>query len=236
MNTVGFVITHVSGQLNDQRHNKQFARWSRSKLLEYLNEALTEIGAYRPEAYATTLEHTLVQGSRQSLPDNGVLTGISANADGSTAHICDDKMLKGFGAYSNCMFKPVFVNGNPIYNVKSYAVDTDNNRIFYVSPPVPGGMAPKIMVTTNSTPPQYTMANWNIPLFVADKYYNNLIDFMTARAYQLDTESQIAQRQAQSLFQLFYQAMGAKYKIDSARGSGYYLGEVGSGDSRSVVR
>lgn len=236
MDTVGEVVEHVSGQLSDQQRGKKYTRWPRATLLEYMREAFREIGAYRPEAFATTSTVTLVEGSKQSLPDNAVLNEITANADGSFAHKSDDALMKGFGAYANCPATPNFVNGSVKYAVKSYAVDSGNPNIFYVSPPVPAGITVTVSATTNSTPPAYAEADWNTPLAIKDKFYNNVIDYMMARAYQRDTESQVSQRQAASLFQLFYQAMGVKYKMESARQSGYYLGDTGTGDPRAVVR
>ena len=236
METVGHILTHVSGQLSDQRQGKQFTRWTRADLAEYLNEALREIGAYRPEAFAVTDTYALSPGSLQQLPQNAVLEAIVANPDGSPAVKSDDKLMKAFGAYARCIPKVRFVNGRPSYSVKSYAVDSDNNRLFYVSPPVPAGIAVSVKATVNTLENKYTLADWDAPVTIQDKFYNNIIDYMMARAYQKDTESQVSQRQAQTLLNLFYQIMGAKYKIDAARNSGYYNGEVGSGDSRSIVR
>ena len=236
METLGYIITHVSGQLSDQRVGSEFTRWTRENLLEYLLEGLKEIGAYRPEAFSVTGVHTLVPGRVQQLANSAVLEAIVANSDNTPAHKSDDKLLKAFGAYGNCVTKTLFVNGNPTYAVKSYAIDSDNNKIFYVSPPVPAGLTVTVTATTNVLATRYTLAGWNTQVVLQDKFYNNLIDYMMARAYQKDTESQVSQRQAQTLLQLFYQAMGAKYRIDAGKNSGFYNGEVGTGDSRSIVR
>lgn len=235
MNTVGQTCTHVSRQLSDQHKNKEFIRWNRSDLLEYLNEAHLEVGAYRPEAFTAEQTIALVAGSKQKLPNGGVLQSIVRNENGVPPHKADDKLMKAFGAYAVCPPRPRFVNGSVEYEVKTYAIDSDDTHIFYVSPPVPNGLAPNVVVVAQGQATQYTLQDWNKPLAIQPKFYNNIIDYMMARAYQQDTESEVSLAQAQRLFQLFYQQMGAKYKIDSARNSGYYRGEVGTGDPRAQV-
>jgi hypothetical protein len=236
MDTVGEIAKHVSGQLSDQQQGKEYTRWHRDTLIEYMREGLREIGTYRPEAFAFTSTVPLVEGTRQALADGAVLEEITANTDGTPPHKSDDKLLKAFGAYAACAPNPRFVKGQVKYAVKSYAVDSANPTIFYVNPPVPAGISVSVLATTNSKAPEYDLADWNTRVAMQAKFYNNLIDFMMARAYQRDTESQVSQGQATRLLQLFYQSMGTKYKIDSARQSGYYLGEVGTGDPRSAVR
>lgn len=236
METVGHIVKHVSGQLSDQAQGKEYIRWGIPTLLEYMKEALKEIATYRPEAFATTEEVSLVAGSMQKLSNNGLLEALTANTDGSPIVKTDSKLMKAFGAYATCAVSPRFKNGKPVYYVKSYAVDENDASIFYVSPPVPAGLNVKVQATYNKGASEPTLADWDKPLFIADKFYNNLIDYMMARAYQRDTESIVSQQQAQRLFQLFYQSMGAKYKIDSARGSGFYEGQIGTGDPRAVVR
>ena len=236
METVAHIIKHVSGQLSDQSSGKEYIRWPRTTLLEYMNEALKEIASYRPEAFAVTEDVTLVAGSAQTLPNGGLLDAITANADGTPVVKSDAKLMKAFGAYAACSPRVRFVRGKPRYAAKSFAIDENDASIFYVSPPVPAGITAVVKATYANTEVVVGLQDFDSPLRMADKFYNCLIDYMMARAYQRDTESLVSQQQAQRLFQLFYQVMGTKYKIDAARGSGYYEGQVGTGDSRAVIR
>lgn len=235
MNTVGQTATHVSGQLSDQQRSKEFIRWPRKVMLEYLNEALLEIGTYRPEAFASRSDLLLKPGARQQSDTKGTIESVT-NLDGVPAHPTDDRLFKAFAAYAVCPPANKFVNGSLQYSAKTYAVDSSDATVFYVSPAVPNGLAVTVSVGVNGLPPQYTLADWDLPIAMQSKFYNNLLDYMTARAYQRDTESQVAQAQSQRLFQLFYQTMGTKYKIDSAKNSGYYQGEVGTGDPQARIR
>lgn len=236
MATVKHLVTHVSRQLNDQRKNKQFTRWTRLDLLEYLNQALKEIATYRPEAFARTIDLPLVAGRTQQVPEGTTLRGFGSDSKGNTAHSTDDALLKAFGAYIACPPKVEMENGSVVYAVKSFAVDSIDPKVFYVSPPVPIGITVVVKAQIDGKAPEYTVADWGVAVEIQDKFYNNLIDFMKARAYQLDSESLVSTQESQRLYQLFYQVMGVKYKIDSARNSGYYNGEIGTGDPRSVIR
>lgn len=236
MNTVGETIQHVSTQLSDQRGAHAYTRWRREHLLEYLNQGLKEIGAYRPDAFAKTYRIDLVPGRKQSAPNGDAVQSVSlGNGKDSMAHKSSSELLKSFSAYHDAPTPLRTINGVIQYKVRSISRDKTDQSIFYVSPPVPAGAKASLEIQVNSRPPEYSGDYWDKPVGIEDKYYNNLIDFILARAYAKDTESQVSAAKSQRLLQLFYQAMGAKYKIDSARNSGYYLGDVGTGDPRSMT-
>ncbi|MES2704849.1 MAG: DUF6682 family protein [Bacteroidota bacterium] len=235
MNTVGKIIEHVSGQLNDQGFKLEYTRWNRETQLEYMNQALKEIGTYRPDAFTRTEPITLVAGTKQTVGDFKTLKGIH-DSNGLPIHEGDASLLKAFMAYDYCTPKVQYKNGTPVYNVKSFGVSAADSKVFYVSPPVPNGVTPTITATLIGEPPELTLVDWDTELAMEGKYYNNLIDFMQARAYELDSESPNSRANSQMYFTRFYQAMGVKYRIDAAVKSGYYKGEVGTGDPRAVIR
>lgn len=233
MDTIGKIITHLSRQMNDQRANKKFVRWTRQDWMDYMNRGLTEIGAYRPDAFAASTTIPLVAGSAQRAPDGVVVDAFGPDKNGLSPVVADTEAYRAFSTYAKCTYKPKVVNGQIVYSVKSVVIDEANPQIFYVSPPVPAGVTTTIDAKTVGEPPQYTLADWNKPVGIASKYLNNLCDYMTALAYKLDSESQVSQAAAARIFSLFYQTMGAKYKIDAAHNSGYYKGELGTGDPRA---
>lgn len=232
MNTVGQIITHVSGQLNDQGFKLEFVRWTRELQLEYVNQALKEIGAYRPDAFTVTAEITLVAGIKQSVAAYKTLKDLH-DGNGLPIQSGDAAILKSFVGYDYCTPRVQFKNGAPVYNVKSFAVSGSDIKTFYVSPAVPAGLSPKVIATLIGEAPELTLADWDTKLEMQDKYYNNLLDFMQARAYELDSESPNSRANSQMYFQRFYSAMGVKYKVDSAVKSGFWKGQVGTGDPRA---
>lgn len=234
MNTVGQIIEHVSGQLNDQQFKLEYTRWSREKALEYMNQALKEIGTYRPDAFVVSETITLATGTTQTIGPFKSLKEI--HVDGIPMHPADAALLSAFLPYDTCPPKVQYKNGTPVYNLKSFAVSPHDERTFYVSPPVPAGMAPQVQATLYGEVPEYTLADWDTELGMSDKYYNNLIDFMLARAYELDSESPNSRANSQMYMSRFYTAMGVKYKVDSAFKSGFYQGQIGTGDPRAILK
>lgn len=233
MKTVADICEHVSFQLNDQRPHREFSRWGRAIMVEYLNQAIKEIATYKPDAFSETIAVTLKAGRMQQLEGGVTLRGL-IGPDGIPVPESDDGILKGFVRYAPCPPKPRIVNGRLDYKVKSYSVDSADSSTFYVSPPVPAGANVTVRAQVDGRTREYTLADWDEVVKISDKYYNNMLDYMTAKAYRMDAESQVSANEANNLFRLFYQSMGVKYKIEAARNSGYHNGEIGTGDPRSA--
>lgn len=247
MNTVGKIIQFVSTQLTDQQRFREYSHWSRQLLLDYMNQGLKAIAAYRPEAYSTTGNVDLVPGTVQKLPPGSTFTGVigvvTLDPTGkpittpTAATMSDSALLKAFRTYDSCPIKyKTDANGALIYEPKNVAVDENDPSIFYVTPPVPPGYSAQLAVTYEASPQDYTLADWNAPVNITAKYYNVLLDYMQGRAYQKDTESQVSHTQGKAFMQAAYSVLGVQYRMDSARGSGYYEGRVGDGDNRAIVR
>lgn len=234
MRTVEQICVSVSRDLNDQRPNQEFMRWTREMLVEYLNRGLKEIAAYKPNAFAQTLPLTLKPGRAQTLPEGVSLRGFGAGKDGRLAHSSDGEMLKAFTGYAPCPPRPRMKNGKLDYAIRSFAADNADPSIFYVSPPVPMGATVTVEAHVDGLHVEYTLADWNKVVRISDAYYNSLLTYMLALAYKLDTESLVSAQESARLMSLFYQVMGVKYKIDAARNSGYENGNVGTGDPRSA--
>lgn len=234
MQTVEEIVTHVSGQLSDQRRGQEFSRWPKDVLLEYLNLGLKEIAAYRPDAFSNVIKYTLAIGSRQSIETQGTIENVTIG--GRTLTKTDIGLLRSFSAYAApCPPSIAKLGGAPRFVIRSIAIDATDRGVFYVSPAVPAGVKLEAEVSVVGDPLEYTKQEWYDIVGIHAKYLNNLVDYMMARAYKRDSESLASEAKSQRLFQLFYQSMGQKYKIDSAFNSGYYKGEVGSGDPRAIV-
>lgn len=233
MDTVGQILTHVSGQLSDQQKGREFQRWPRKVMLEYLLQGLKEIAAYRPDAFSYDKQVPLVPGARQTIETTGEISSLTIN--GKPVNKTDMSLYKAFAAYSTCPTRVKMRNGRPVFFPRSVSVDVDNRGVFYISPAIPSGLDIYATVHVVGEPPEYTLRDWDRPLDMQAKYVNNLIDYMMGRAYKRDSESQVSEVKSQRLLSLFYQSMGQKYKVDSAHGSGYYKGEVGTGDPRAAM-
>lgn len=234
METLEFYITHASRQLNDQRRNRAFTRWGRGLLLDYLNLGLKEIGIYKPDAFTKSIDLALVPGEVQTVSDEISLLSIDANADGSKINIADIDLVKSYGAYAVCAPKIKIKDGRPIIKIMSVSIDKDNPRTFYVSPPVPTGMSLSVRATIIDSPPKYTLTDWTKNVKIESKYTNALIQFMMAKAYELNREVS-PQDRANSLqyYQMFYDGLGVKRKIEDRFKAGYHSGKMGTGDPQA---
>lgn len=233
METVGQYVTHASTQLNDQAYGRAFIRWGRALLLDYLNMALAEIGTYRPEAFSVSTMLTLIPGTEQKAPGETGIVAIYANLDGTPIRRADAAISNAFAGYDICPPQPKFVNGTPKFLVKTYSIDPTSAKTFYVEPAIPKGIEVKVRALVPGDTPQYGLPDWNKPLAMAHRFDSNLIDFIMGTAYRLDSESPESRANSDSLFKKFYAAMGVKYKQESKYRSGYYLGEIGTGNPRA---
>lgn len=232
METVGEYITHVSTQLNDQKHDHAFTRWGRGLLLSYLNNGLSEIAAYRPEVFTEVKELSLVAGSRQSIL-SGVIASPVGNADGTPISDMDIELTKSFNTYDMCPPGVKFVNGNPRYVVRSLGVDNTNQHVYYVDPPVPDGMGDvTIKANVIGNAPIYTLEDWDDRVDLDGIFSNPLISYMLAQAYRLDNESANSRANSTALYKQFYSVMATNYKMQAKYSGGNYLAEdkaVGNG-------
>lgn len=235
--TVGEIILDVSTHLNDQQPGFPYARWTQAELLEFENDALIQVGIYRPDAYCTSTTILLTPGYLQFVPTGySVLKSCDYNATGGPcagAPIiqCDLKILRAF-------FKMPCTptGGQQNYRVRTYAYDPANPLIFYVSPPVPTWATPEITITAVKDAPQYTLADLAVPIAIDQKYTNAIIAWMMMKAYEVDTESVSSARQAAEQRSHFYQMLGVSYKQESRFQSGYFLGQRGDKDPQASTR
>jgi hypothetical protein len=92
------LMLEVARLLNDVEPGYEHIRWTRTDLLEYLNDAQRQVYLYRPEVYAQTDVFTLVPGARQGpLPDGCQLQKIiGSTGDAGRARKVDDGLLQAF--------------------------------------------------------------------------------------------------------------------------------------------
>lgn len=233
MQTVGDYITHASSQLNDQRYGRTFTRWGRGILLGYLNLGLAEIGAFRPEAFPKHIVVNLNPGSLQTIDWKTDIQAVYSNVGGPRVTLMDEPMADAFAQYDTAPPDVPFCDGAPRYVVRSYYVNKNNAKVFTVDPPVPQGVTAAVHVIVQGQTPQYTLSDWDSTLEVSTDYINNVVDFILAKAYEIDTESTSAARKSEEHYQRFYQVLGVNYQRYAKFRSGYYGGMPGTGDPRA---
>lgn len=237
MQTVAQLATTASGQLNDQYVGREFTRWTRAQLVSYLNMGVAEISGLKPDEFTKHEQITLVEGARQKLASPQRLIGLESNTDGTGITQADVELMRAFGPYTCCAAEVVLdKQGRPVYRVKSYGIDQKATDTFYVDPPVPVGMSDvKVNAVIYAPKVDYSLDEWDEVVDVPDKYIPALIDYMQARAHDIDQESPMAKRNAQDFFRRFYNTMGVKYRAEAAHRAGNINGAVGTGDPRARI-
>jgi hypothetical protein len=230
--TIVDIIQGISAQLQDQRHFKQYTRWTQAMLVGYLNDGLAEVSGLRPDLFATLRQVTLDVGFLQTIPEDcASITRVEANSDGSMVYAADAELMRAQGSVPPCQVKLKYdAAGNVVFKVRSFAVDSTNPKVFYVSPAVPAGVKPKVTLAMVLNPPTYSTNRLNEPVDFAPIMYVLLNDYMMARAYDIDTESAESRSNSIAHFTKFYQFFGMSYKAQGAYRSTNYEGRTAAGN------
>ena len=229
MKTVEEIVQYVSGQLQDQRHREQYTRWTREVLLGYLNDAIAVISGLKPELFRVRQEVELVPGFAQTIPANAVaVVRVESNADGSPVYPADAELMRIVPTPA-CRKLKYTPDGRIIFSVRSFSVESTDPKTYYVSPAVPLGAHPKVILTVVKTPPTYTLMQFGAFVELDPVGYPLIQDYMMARAYERDSESAESKSNSVAHFTKFYQFFGIVYKSQSAFRSGTYQGRTEAG-------
>lgn len=211
--------------------DKEREHWTVAQLVGYVNEALCEIQSYRPDAFAQTVELLLQPGRLQRLPNEyRRVVSIDFNGtDGPPINETSEDILRTFQGHG-CQNAP-----RGCYEVMSWSRNPVDHSVFYVNPPVPAGSTHTVQATVAAYPPKHTPDNLDACLGVDCAYDAQVLDWVLARAYEVDIESEYAVRQAAMYRRNFYSALGIEYLQESRFESGNYLGRTEDGESARSV-
>jgi hypothetical protein len=179
-------------------------RWLDAELVSWLNEAAAEIVRIHPHANAVNLDHPLVIGTRQRLPDNAVqLLNVVRNVasdgtPGRVVRIVDHRILDNE--------IPDWHYSAPTDVIKRFAFDPQDPLTFYVYPASDGGT--KVTLVYAAAPTTVVSTAENIP--VMDIYSAPLTNYICFRAWLKQVGDVESEKRAASYLQLFNQAMGVK--------------------------
>lgn len=194
------LLKSVSSQLNDQRPQAEYARWTIPMLLSYLNTGIPAIAMVRPDAITFPPQSvTLVPGTQQSFPP-GMSSVTSVNGpngplteyDQITATIPEDPCVTVVQLDCDGQVLP--------YNPLGYSLNVSPQG-FTIFPPVPAGLSPAPTVTVSGNPGPYTVTS--LPLYVAGQYIPALEAWMLYKAHQVDMESATSMAASSGQYKVF---------------------------------
>lgn len=175
------------------------AGWSDAELLTYLNEAIRDSVAAKPDIYPVSGDIPLVAGVVQALPAGGVLL-IDATHNvgtGRTVTVTDLALLQEANRFWPAATQQA--------EVENFAVDPRTPRKFLVSPPNNG--AGRIHGTYGGTPATLAATTDTFPLL--DIYQPAMTAYVIGRAYAKNSKRQDPAKAA-TYRQQWAQALGAK--------------------------
>ena len=230
--TVRDIIKRAGRLLGDEEH----VVWGVDDLVQYVNEALCEIQSYRPDAFVRTVRLVLRPGREQRLPDEyrklvSINANITGDGEGRMISETSDSMLRAF-AGRPC----VDLDRLDCYEVLSWSRNKVDDRVFYISPPVPVGHQALVSATVVVYPPRHTAQKLDECLGVDCAYDAQVLDWVLARAYEADIESARNTEMAARHKQNFYAALGTEYVQESRFNSGNWLGREPDGDPAQATQ
>jgi hypothetical protein len=225
MPTLKATAEEVSRQLNDQQRGFEYTRWTRAAIIQYVYDGLLQVALYRPDAFTSVVQATLVPGNKQVLPDG--VTSLIGFAD--PLHVTEDSFGLTRAFNKRACPEEFDCDGNVVYTLRSYNYDARNPKYFFISPPVPDGLTTPVVVSLiGASAPPVVDATWWLNQLPGDvKYYNAVMAWALSRAYEVDTESENSFRLMNFQRSEFYRMMGVKYQMDSKFSSGWYSGQRG---------
>lgn len=202
------VLYRVSVQLHDI--SPQFTRWTQRELVSALNDGQKAIAKYMPSSCSRVDAIKLKPGTKQSI-DTILATDIKPG-DGSTATKVLGNYLQGVirnmgsdgltpGTAVRIADREVLDVNTPNWHtvtgtpVSIYTFDPRQPKIFYVSPGVPSTGTAWLEVSYLADPVEialtgdYAMNGTDETVIsVDDKFVDDLVNYVLARAYMKDAE------------------------------------------------
>ena len=196
------ILLQASYALNDLTHQQ----WPREELLLYLEDGQRAAVLLRPAVNPVTIDHPMVAGSKQMLPDDGyVLLDVVRNVDGDSVSPTSRKDLDQVarGWHQD--------DPGPTVN---FLYDVRNRKTFYVSPPHPGPPG-EVELIYAQIPPAFAResdgsigaSTYADTLKIDDIYAPALIAYVLHRAYIKDTAAQGASVQKSQQYAQYFAAM-----------------------------
>jgi hypothetical protein len=244
MTTPKQLISRASKILNDDKPGYENTSWSVECLLDFLNEGLCQLAAYRPTEFVECIELCLVPGAKQQLPPGvSELVTIEGTEDPEVDDGASDDpaptmssgdMVKALRGKKTCV-SSTDDNCGP-YIVAGYRNAKGASDLFFVEPPVPFGEAPVVSAQVVKMPVPLTACDLDSAVQTECKFDPALVDWILYRAFSMDTESQYAYQVSRRHQSAFYDAVNGGYLADSRMRSGYILGQEGTGVERTGWR
>jgi hypothetical protein len=191
--------------------DRDFVRWTKTDLGEYLTDAIAVTAALKPTLFTTFTPLQLAPGPVQAVP--GEYTELvdilyNLNPDGTHGEPVNKGSFTAARALGRTSCAPVDGVG---YVVRSYTVHPENDTYFIVDPPVPQTPPCPFVWALVQRAPNVIMAETDAVVMAnttPETYRSVLLEWMLYRAFARDTESSDSFNRSQAHYKAFYQFLG----------------------------
>lgn len=201
MLTVGTILTErVRVLLRDTDDGG--VQWRDPELIQWFNEACSEIARVRPEASSKTEVFPLELGARQTVTDSGVsrvleiICNVIGGEEGRTVRHAVRATLDNED--------PNWMAGAKTAVVHRYCASLTDPRSFFVYPPSDG--TGSLLVVMGTAPSEVASLIDQFPL--PSMYAAAVANYVLYRAFAKFTESESMQQRASSYYSLFTSQIG----------------------------
>lgn len=203
--TAQSIINKVKVTLQDTTN----VRWTDTELLAYLNDGQREICMRRPDASSVLANITLVQGTRQQIPDAGTAVlrvlrnmGTSGTQPGrAIRHIPLDLIDANVPNWHAATAQAEILHA---------MTDARMPQYFYVYPPATAGTQLEVLYAA----PPAEVATPSGTISLDDVFATPLMDYILFRAYTKDQDMAGNATRAEAHFKLFESSMNGKTQAD----------------------
>ena len=178
--TAAAVTTRVSTLLQDPTN----IRWTVTELLTYISDAQREICVAKLDECVKTATTTLVVGTRQVLPDDGVALldiprnmGVGGNTPGRAPRVVTREILDAQN--------PNWHFSTAAAEVIHYTFDPQNQKVFYVYPPQPASGQGSLELIYAAEPLEVSLGG---SLSLSTVWLPVVVNYTLFRCYSKDAE------------------------------------------------
>lgn len=175
-------------------------RWLDAEMLDWINDAQREIVLLKPNSYSAVEDLTLITGTKQVLPAEGLLLlTVVRNVSGKAVRRVDRNILDSEN--------PDWHTATPSAVVEHYIFDEDSPETFWVYPPQ-SGTPGSVEVIYSKAPAD--LGSLAATITLNDIYMNVILDYILYRAYSKDTDYAGNQTRAANHYNGFNNSLGVK--------------------------
>jgi hypothetical protein len=182
-------------------------RWPDAELLGWLNDGQRTIAIYKPNAYVKNIAVLMAQGTKQTLPVDGIQLmnvvrnmGTNGTTPGRAVRIAQQEMLDSR--------VPNWHGSTASSEVQHYVYTMLDPKTFYVYPPNTG--TGYVEMSYGAEPPDTSLGG---AIAVDNVYQTVLLDYMLYRAFAKDTEF-ADQSRSTAYFNAFIAALTGKARVE----------------------